>query len=110
MATREQVLERRSKQLEHIRQTLDQAHAERAETIEGGEHMVAVVIENACIGCDQCLLVCDDDAIEMYQTPLVTSNLTIDNNRKARILRDPCTGCRLCVLACPTDAIKMIER
>ena len=44
MATREQVLERRSKQLEHIRQTLDEAHAERAETIEGGEHMVAFVI------------------------------------------------------------------
>ena len=31
MATRENVLERRSKQLERIRHTLDEAHAERAE-------------------------------------------------------------------------------
>ncbi len=110
MATREHVRERRSKQLEHIRLTLDEAHAKRAETIEGGEHMVAFVIEKACVGCDQCLIVCEDDAIEMYKAPLVTSNLTTENNRKARILREPCTGCRLCVLACPTDAIKMIER
>jgi len=36
--------------------------------------------------------------------------MSVESNRKAKVLRDPCTGCRLCVLACPTDAITMIDR
>ena len=59
---------------------------------------------------DQCTIVCDDDAIELYDTPLASPILNIEVNRKAKILRDPCTGCQLCVLACPTDAILMIDR
>ena len=84
--------------------------AEEMAAIKGGVGTVAFVTESACIGCDQCTIVCDDDAIELYDTPLASPILDIEVNRKAKILRDPCTGCRLCVLACPTDAITMIDR
>ena len=69
---------------------------------------VAYVQERLCIGCDQCTIVCDDDAIEMYKVAMASPLIQL--NQKAKILRDDCTGCRLCVLACPTDAISMIDR
>ena len=74
------------------------------------ERDMAFVEERKCIGCDQCTIVCDDDAIELYDTPLASPIMEVEVNRKARILRDECTGCKLCVLGCPTDAIIMIDR
>ena len=53
---------------------------------------------------------CDDDAIELYETPLASPIMDVEVKRKARILREECTGCKLCVLGCPTDAIIMIDR
>ena len=41
--------------------------------------------EELCIGCDQCTIVCDDDAIELYDTPLASPIMDIDVNRKARV-------------------------
>ena len=78
--------------------------------LKHGETAVAFVKEDLCIGCDQCLLVCDDDAIDMIHTPLRSPLLDVPSNRKAKIVREACTGCRLCVLACPTDAIVMLDR
>ena len=75
-----------------------------------GETAVAFVKEELCIGCDQCPLVCDDDAIDMVQRPMRSPLIDMESNRKAVIRRDDCTGCGLCVLACPTDAISMIDR
>ena len=77
---------------------------------KGGENTVAFVEERLCIGCDQCDIVCDDDAIELYKVDMRSPLMNVESNRKARIIRDACTGCRLCVLACPTDAITMIDR
>ncbi|MCH1528288.1 MAG: 4Fe-4S binding protein, partial [Candidatus Poseidoniaceae archaeon] len=71
---------------------------------------VAFVEERLCIGCDQCTIVCDDDAIDLYKVAMASPLIKVESNRKARIIRDACTGCRLCVLACPTDAITMIDR
>ena len=86
-----------------------QRAGERAKLKIGPEH-VAWVKEELCIGCDQCTIVCDDDAIEVYPVKLRSPILDVDVNKKAKILREPCTGCGFCVLACPTDAIVMIDR
>ena len=102
--------ERRAIEQARIRALLNSMKAEEEAKLKGGENAVAWVKEELCIGCDQCTIVCDDDAIELYDTPLASPIMDVDVNRKARILRDPCTGCKLCVLACPTDAIVMIDR
>ncbi len=89
---------------------LDSMSAGEEAKIKGGEDGVAWVKKELCIGCDQCTIVCDDNAIERYDTPLASPIMQVEVNRKARILRDDCTGCKLCVLGCPTDAIIMIDR
>jgi Pyruvate/2-oxoacid:ferredoxin oxidoreductase delta subunit len=104
------VLKRRAVEQSRIRVQLNSVRAEEEALLKGGEDTVAWVKEEQCIGCDQCTIVCEDDAIELYDTPLASPIMEVDVNRKARILRDPCTGCKICVLACPTDAIIMIDR
>ena len=104
------VLKRRALEQSRIRVQLNSVRAEEEALLKGGEDTVAWVKEEQCIGCDQCTIVCEDDAIELYDTPLASPIMDVDVNRKARILRDPCTGCKICVLACPTDAIIMIDR
>ena len=56
-------------------------------SMKGGEDTVAWVKKELCIGCDQCTIVCDDDAIELYDKPLSSPILNIDVNKKARVLR-----------------------
>ena len=104
------LLARRAAEQKRIRMMLDSMRAEEEAMIKGGEDAVAWVKEGLCIGCDQCTIVCDDDAIELYDTPLASPIMEVEVNRKTRILRDECTGCKLCVLGCPTDAIIMIDR
>lgn len=104
------VLKRRAVEQSRIRVQLNSVRAEEEALLKGGEDTVAWVKEEQCIGCDQCTIVCEDDAIELYDTPLASPIMEVDVNKKAMILRDPCTGCKICVLACPTDAIIMIDR
>ena len=110
MTSIDELQRRRDGEAKRIRKALDSGHEERKESLKGGEEVVAFVHEKLCIGCDQCTLVCDDDAIEMYDKEMASPLMKTEINKKARILRDPCTGCRLCVLACPTDAIVMLDR
>ena len=110
MTSSDELKRRRQEEAKRIRTSLNRQRGVQHASLKGGESAVAFVKEELCIGCDQCTLVCDDDAIELYDTPLASPILNIDVNRKAKVLRDPCTGCRLCVLACPTDAIIMIDR
>lgn len=110
MTGSEELAARREQEAVRIRLALAGMRGEKLEQLEGGESMVAFVAERLCIGCDQCLPVCDDDAIEMYHKPMASVIIDVESNTKAKILRDDCTGCRLCVLACPTDAITMIQR
>ncbi|RAH15680.1 MAG: hypothetical protein CMB56_002365 [Methanobacteriota archaeon] len=93
-----------------IEMVMSKAKGKKLQSIKGGKTMVAFVSDDACIGCDQCPTVCDDNAIEMFYSPIKSPLIEVHSNRKAKILREDCTGCRLCVLSCPTDAIKMIER
>ena len=104
------LLARRAAEQKRIRMLLDSMRAEEEAKLKGGEDAVAWVKEELCIGCDQCTIVCDDDAIELYFKEMASPLLEVPSNRKAKIIRDECTGCRLCVLACPTDAITMIDR
>lgn len=110
MTSREELLKRREAEAERIAISLARQKGERRSTIKGGEGTVAWVTEQQCIGCDQCTIVCDDDAIELYNKNMASPLLQVPSNRKAKIIRKECTGCRLCVLACPTDAIAMIDR
>ena len=65
---------------------------------EGLEHKpkaVAVIDEDACIGCTLCIQACPVDAIvgAAKQMHIIVS--------------DRCTGCELCVAPCPVDCIHM---
>ena len=83
---------RRISEQNRIRFLLNSLKAEEEAKIKGGEDAVAWVKEELCIGCDQCTIVCDDDAIELYDTPLASPIMNVDVNKKARILRDACNG------------------
>ena len=110
MTSRDDLAKRREAEAERIAISLARQKGERRASIKGGDGTVAWVTENLCIGCDQCTIVCDDDAIEMYKVAMRSPLINVESNQKAKIIRDACTGCRLCVLACPTDAISMIDR
>lgn len=58
---------------------------------------VAVIDEQACIGCKLCIEACPVDAIVGAARLMHT------------VIADECTGCRLCVPPCPVDCIDMIE-
>lgn len=57
---------------------------------------VAVIREDACIGCTKCIKACPVDAIAGTGKMMHT------------VIADECTGCELCVEPCPTDCIDMI--
>ena len=57
---------------------------------------IAIVDEDACIGCTKCIQVCPVDAI-------VGANKLMHT-----ILSEECNGCELCIPACPVDCITMI--
>jgi electron transport complex protein RnfB len=57
---------------------------------------IALIDEDACIGCTKCIQVCPVDAI-------VGANKLMHT-----VLGDECNGCELCIPACPVDCIAMI--
>lgn len=63
-----------------------------------GPALVALIDEEACIGCAKCLPPCPVDAIIGAQKQMHTIVLAL------------CTGCELCVAPCPVDCISMVPR
>lgn len=57
---------------------------------------IARIIEDVCIGCTKCILVCPVDAIVGMQKRMHT------------VIASECTGCELCIPACPVDCIELI--
>ena len=72
--------ERRAVEQARIRALLNSMKAEEEAKLKGGENAVAWVNEELCIGCDQCTIVCDDDAIELYDTPLASPIMDVDDD------------------------------
>lgn len=65
---------------------------------ENGEFMpptVAVIDEQACIGCTRCIQACPVDAILGASRQMHT------------VIADECTGCELCLPPCPVDCIEL---
>ncbi|MFO7963800.1 MAG: 4Fe-4S binding protein [Desulfobacterales bacterium] len=61
-----------------------------------GSNFVSVVDEETCIGCGECVDICQVDAIEM-----------IDDI--ARINPDYCMGCANCVSLCPSGSLTLVR-
>lgn len=59
--------------------------------------MVAIIIEDQCIGCTICIQACPVDAIVGAAKLMHT------------VITDECTGCELCLPPCPVDCIDMVE-
>jgi Na+-translocating ferredoxin:NAD+ oxidoreductase subunit B len=68
-----------------------------ANGVEGAE-LVAVIDEEACIGCARCLPPCPVDAIVGASRQMHTVVISL------------CTGCELCIAPCPVDCIAMVPR
>lgn len=66
------------------------------EEIEVQGPIVAVIIEETCIGCTLCIQACPVDAILGAAKQMHT------------VIESECTGCELCVAPCPVDCIEMI--
>lgn len=63
-----------------------------------GEHepaIVAVIVEDDCIGCTKCIQACPVDAIIGASKLMHT------------VIAELCTGCELCIPPCPVDCIVM---
>ena len=57
---------------------------------------VAMIDEDACIGCTKCIQACPVDAIVGASKLMHT------------VVADLCTGCELCIPPCPVDCIAMV--
>ena len=58
--------------------------------------VVALIVEEDCIGCTKCIQACPVDAIVGGPKLMHT------------VIADLCTGCELCLPPCPVDCIELV--
>ena len=67
-----------------------------------------------CTGCNNCVVACPVDALELYTVdPATKEKIYIVRNGKALVLdfkAELCAGCGVCVEACPYDVIQLTGR
>jgi NAD-dependent dihydropyrimidine dehydrogenase PreA subunit len=69
----------------------------------------AIVDQDKCIGCQDCVERCQFDAIEMVK-PEASKAGKKSKKMKAQIIPDNCWGCGVCVVTCDkTNALAMKE-
>ncbi|MFA5613883.1 MAG: 4Fe-4S binding protein [Methanoculleus sp.] len=65
-----------------------------------------------CTGCNNCVVACPVDALELYtEDPVTTEKIYKVKDGKAVILdynSELCAGCGVCVEACPYEVIKLV--
>jgi NAD-dependent dihydropyrimidine dehydrogenase PreA subunit len=89
MSRLDEVQKRRQLEAERIEKSMAKMAEEKAESVGEGELFVAFVDIDNCIGCDQCMIVCDDKAIELYDLPLRTTGLESENITRAMYWMPP---------------------
>ena len=67
---------------------------------------IAVVDQDKCIGCGQCLKACHIDQIELHST----KNSASKKKKKAVVNKQMCIGCGVCALKCSQGAMVLQER
>ena len=82
---------------------------ETLDSLSRGNEYIALVDEDKCIGCTQCVYFCNFASIDMISHHLDARTIEFES-KKAQIMEDTCTGCTLCVFACPVEAITMENR
>ncbi|MDP6274730.1 MAG: 4Fe-4S binding protein [Candidatus Poseidoniia archaeon] len=82
---------------------------ETLDSLSRGKEFIALVHNDKCIGCTQCVYFCNFASIDMIGWELETRTDAFES-KKALIVEDTCTGCTLCVFACPVEAITMEAR
>ena len=63
----------------------------------------ALINENGCTGCEECITVCPVDCIVKVPNPALP-----EINPICRVDWDRCTGCTICVRDCPWETIEMV--
>lgn len=67
-----------------------------------------------CTGCNNCVVACPVDALELYTLdPVTDEKIYKVKNGKATVLdfnAELCAGCGVCIEACPYDVIQLTGR
>jgi dihydropyrimidine dehydrogenase (NAD+) subunit PreA len=79
------------------------------EELDRGFHQVAKIHENNCIGCNLCVVACDDGG---HQCIRMNAEFREDGHtRRAPVVDEPeCVGCNLCALVCPSPGAITMEK